>query len=367
MKTNYTHSAFSKIFTALFLLTIGLEANATKHIITVQDFSFSPSSLSAALGDTIEWDWITGSHTTTSGTIPVGAAIWDHPLNSQDGNGSFTYVPAVAGTYNYKCTIHESFGMIASFTVSGCTPPTAQQAAITAGGATTFCKGGNVVLSVAASGFNYQWKKGSNNVAGATQQSYTVSKGGTYKCVVSNGCGSATSNSISVTVNPQPTSSVSQSPCSNGAILLTCTFTPSTGVTFQWKKGTTNLSGATNSTYSATSNGKYKCTVTITATGCTKSSAASSVTISCRTGDVVSDNGVIVYPNPSSNYFNINTSKLDPQSIIGIYDFTGRLLESYNVNSDEMQVGETLSNGIYLLKITSNSNPQQVIKLVKNF
>jgi len=369
MKLNYTHTRFKRIFVTLSLIMIAAAANATKHTITAQDFSFTPSSVSANLGDTIVWTWISGSHTTTSTTIPGGATSWDHPLNSQDGNTSFMYVPSVTGTYNYQCNFHAVlFGMIGSFTVSSCSPPTTQQAAITAGGSTTFCKNGSVVLTVATPGLTYQWKKGSTNQSGATQQSFTATKSGSYKCSVSNSCGTTTSNTIAVTQNPLPTASVSQAPCNNGTVMLTCAFTPASGVTFQWRKGTTDLSGATNSTFTATSKGTYKCTVTIAATGCNKLSNGSKVTITCKLSDVVvNDNKVVVYPNPTADYFNLNTAQLDPQSVIYIYDLTGRLVESHEVSGGEMQVGETLSNGVYFLKIASNSKAMQVIKLVKNF
>jgi plastocyanin len=45
-------------------------ANATTHVVTVQNFSFAPSSFTALVGDTVEWEWVGGSHTTTSLTIP---------------------------------------------------------------------------------------------------------------------------------------------------------------------------------------------------------------------------------------------------------------------------------------------------------
>ncbi|HYV90251.1 MAG TPA: immunoglobulin domain-containing protein [Chitinophagales bacterium] len=269
----------------------------------------------------------------------------------------------------YTCDVSNSCGTTPSnsITVTVNSAPTAAQAAITAGGPTAFCKGHNVVLTVATAGLTYQWKQGSRSIAGATLQSYTASKTYTYSCIVSNSCGSVTSNSISVTVNPAPTASISQAPCSGGAVLLTCTANPSSGVTYQWTKGHTSLSGATNSTYSATTGGTYKCTVTITATGCTKSSAGSSVTISCKLADEFAEHKVIVYPNPASDYFNINTSQLSAQSSLYIYDLTGRLVESHEVSGDEMQVGESLSNGVYFLKIESNHDTHQVIKLVKNF
>jgi plastocyanin len=81
-------------------------AQATKHIVTVQDFMFSPSTFSATVGDTVEWQWINGGHTTTSraGLIPVGAATWSNPMNSS--STTFEYVITVPGTYQYWCAIH---------------------------------------------------------------------------------------------------------------------------------------------------------------------------------------------------------------------------------------------------------------------
>ncbi|MDP4189721.1 MAG: T9SS type A sorting domain-containing protein [Bacteroidota bacterium] len=99
----------------IFSITPG-KVYAVKHIIHVQNFSFNPSSLSSvSLGDTIKWVWVNGTHTTTSTTIPLGAASWDNPINSSDS--VFEYVPIVTGVFNYKCIFHASMGMIGSFTV----------------------------------------------------------------------------------------------------------------------------------------------------------------------------------------------------------------------------------------------------------
>jgi len=107
---------FLRINTILAILLIAFQSFAAIHIITVQNFSFSPSSISDVnIGDTVRWVWVSGSHTTTSTTIPAGTTAWDHQINS--GSSSFDYIPAVSGNYNYKCTPHQSMGMIGSFTV----------------------------------------------------------------------------------------------------------------------------------------------------------------------------------------------------------------------------------------------------------
>ncbi len=90
---------------------------ATKHTITTSNFMFAPSTgVTVALGDTVEWVLAGGTHTSTSTTIPSGAAPWDQNLSSTT---PFIYVPTVAGTYNYHCTIHSS--MTGEFTVTGST------------------------------------------------------------------------------------------------------------------------------------------------------------------------------------------------------------------------------------------------------
>ncbi len=95
-------------------------ANATKHIVTVQNFMFSPSSFSATVGDTVEWQWINGGHTTTSTSVPAGAATWTHPMNSS--STLFDYVVTTPGTYNYWCAIHTT-AMEASFTATATAVP----------------------------------------------------------------------------------------------------------------------------------------------------------------------------------------------------------------------------------------------------
>jgi len=79
-------------------------ATATTHTVTVADFQFTPSSLTAHVGDTVRWIWNSGDHTTTSGVIPAGAAAWDSPMSST--STTFSYKVTVAGTYNYVCTPH---------------------------------------------------------------------------------------------------------------------------------------------------------------------------------------------------------------------------------------------------------------------
>lgn len=102
------------------LLVLFFKAGATIHLVSVSNFQFSPSSIpNVIVGDTIEWNWVNGTHTTTSLGIPAGAGSWDSPIAS--GSTSFRYVATVVGMYQYDCTPHAP-DMSGSFIVSAPVP-----------------------------------------------------------------------------------------------------------------------------------------------------------------------------------------------------------------------------------------------------
>lgn len=106
----------SYLLLLLPLLFCSLFAQATIHTVTVQNFQFTPANITTVhVGDTIKWTWVNGSHTTTSQTIPAGAASWNSAM-SQNVQ-TFMYKVTTAGIYNYVCTPHMA-DMKASFTAS---------------------------------------------------------------------------------------------------------------------------------------------------------------------------------------------------------------------------------------------------------
>lgn len=347
-------------------LSYNITWNDNIPFISQATFSSAPTASEAAISANGSTSFCSGESVVLD--VDGTGLMYQWKKNGSVISGATNQSLTVTESGSYQADVSDSCGTTTSnsIVITVDTAPSAAQATITTGGPTIFCKGSKVELSVAAAGLIYQWEKGNSVISGATQQSYMASKTGTYKCVVTNSCGSITSNSISVTVNPTPVVSVSQAPCSQGTVLLTCTSNPNSGITFQWQKGNIVLNGATNSNYSATTKGKYKCTVTITSTGCSKISVAQNVTITCKIMGDINQNDVIVYPNPSNNYFLVNTSSLDQPCWIYIYDLTGRLVESHQANAGEMKVGEALANGVYFLKVEVNNEPIRVIKLIKN-
>lgn len=57
-------------------------------------------------GDTIQWTWLSGYHSTTSGTCPLGCVpdgLWDSGI----GHGmTFQRTFPAAGTFPYFCSVH---------------------------------------------------------------------------------------------------------------------------------------------------------------------------------------------------------------------------------------------------------------------
>ena len=99
-----------------------IRSYATTDTVRVDDFQFSPATLNVTVGDVIHFVWVSGTHTTTSVSIPVGASSWNSPIDVS--NTSFDVSVTTAGTYSYQCNFHAFLGMTATFTASGTLPIT---------------------------------------------------------------------------------------------------------------------------------------------------------------------------------------------------------------------------------------------------
>ena len=72
---------------------------------------------------------------------------------------------------------------------------------------------------------------------------------------------------------------------------------------------------------------------------------------------------ISVYPNPSSDVFSINS---DSSATIIIYDLLGKTIKSVKIESGVSKLDlNGCSNGIYLMKVTNESNQTKTMKLLK--
>jgi hypothetical protein len=158
----------------------------------------------------------------------------------------------------------------------------------------TVCEGDPISLSVRATGtatITYQWRKNGTPIGGATNASYSIPSAvggdsGAYTCVVTNDCGSQTSAVATVTVEVPPSITldpVSQSASIGSTVNFTCAASGTEPITFQWRKNSSPIGGATNSSYSIPAvaeadAGSYDCVVTNSCGSDTSAAAILTVT-----------------------------------------------------------------------------------------
>ena len=215
-------------------------------------------------------------------------------------------------------------------------------ATITASGSLNFCSGGSVLLSAnTGSGYIYQWKKDGVNISGATGSSYTATSGGSYQVNIISGACSSLSSAAAVSVTSNLTASITASGslnfCSGGSVLLSAN--TGSGYNYQWKKDGVNISGATSSSYTATSGGSYQ--VNIISGACSSLSSAANVSVTNNLTASITASGSLNICSGGSVLLNANTGsgynyqwKKDGVNISGATSssFTATSSGSYQVN-----------------------------------
>ena len=129
----------------------------------------------------------------------------------------------------------------------------------------TVTAGQPATFSVSASGtapISYQWRKNSANISGATASSYTTpatttaDSGSKFDVVVKNSAGSITSAQATLTVNaasvaPTITTQPANQSVTVGQVATFSVLASGTApLSYQWRKNTANISGATAANYS---------------------------------------------------------------------------------------------------------------------
>ncbi|NVN92907.1 MAG: hypothetical protein HXX11_20245 [Desulfuromonadales bacterium] len=163
-----------------------------------------------------------------------------------------------------------------------------QSASVTVGRTATFS-----VRAMGAATLTFQWLRNGSAINGATSASYSTQtttmsdSGATFSVVVTNGSGSVTSNSATLTVNPAPVAPAITDQPQNISVTAgqTATFsvtaTGSATLTYQWKKGGTSISGATSASYttSVTTTVNSGSTYTVVVTNALGSATSTAATL----------------------------------------------------------------------------------------
>ncbi len=134
-----------------------------------------------------------------------------------------------------------------------------------------------------------------------------------------------------------------------------------TGLSYQWFKNGSIIPGATNSSYPATTGGKYKVSVIKTSTGCSRTSKTTTINITCKIEDDANAPAT-VYPNPSSKDFEII---LNSEASIEILNVAGQVVKRFDITSNNISFGSELQPGLYFAKISYSNGAVETLKLVK--
>ncbi|MGB4928949.1 MAG: T9SS type A sorting domain-containing protein [Chitinophagales bacterium] len=161
----------------------------------IDDGLFETISIEAT-GDTI---FCQGGSVNLTATYTGISVQWKKNGTAIPGATTSTYTANKSGYYTCETTGDCGSAESAQIHVLVNKNP---NASISAGGPTTFCAGGSVILTeVAVAGCTYQWYKGASPIAGATALTYTATTSGNYKCRVTKAATGCFKNSNVIAVS----------------------------------------------------------------------------------------------------------------------------------------------------------------------
>ncbi|HRO42314.1 MAG TPA: T9SS type A sorting domain-containing protein [Flavipsychrobacter sp.] len=154
-------------------------------------------------------------------------------------------------------------------------------------------------------------------------------------------------NGLLYTLCPACTSAINPTVSTSGNLLIS---TPA--FLYQWHFNAVPISGATDSTYTATQSGSYSVTIT-DSVGCTTTSQPFNFILAAI--DNLNDAQFSIFPNPSRGVFTIHASETGKLTIT---DLHGRLVADMTIQGGKntVELRESLPNGIFILKFTSDKN-----------
>jgi len=242
------------------IVAIETQPTATQTVCSGTSASFNV----VATGTGISYQWRKGTTNLSNGGSITGATSATLTINpTVSGDAASDYNVVITGTAPCNPLTSNNAALVINQAVVITSQPAATQ---------TLCSGSTAIFSATAAGtgLTYQWKKGTSNlvdggtITGATASTLTItniatSDAANYTVEISGAapCPAITSNISALLVNQivaigtQP--ATTQTVCSGTAASFNVLVT-GTGLSYQWRKGTTNLtdggtiSGATTAT-----------------------------------------------------------------------------------------------------------------------
>lgn len=370
--------------------------------------------------------------TAATGTNPTSCLGTDGKIDvtfGGAGNGTISWSGTASGSLpnvtasasitglsagGYSVTYDNGTGCLSAPMSVALSDPGATIPVITAGGATTFCSGGNVTLTssavggnvwsttettdaitVSTSGFYYTANMtagcvGISNVievianalptvdagadaavctggsvflfgSGATVYTWdngvtdatmvTPTATTTYTLTGMDGNGCINTDAITITVNAYPT-------ITWGAIAPICVYNGPRALDALPAGGTYSGTGVSGSSFDpdGIAVGTYSLDYAVTVSGCTSFASQTIAVDSCLSINTLDQDLLSVYPNPTSGKITVSSENLNQYDVIELKDQLGRTVGTWKINNVVMNIEtKNIAKGNYLLVVRGNN------------
>ena len=242
-------------------------------------------------------------------TAPAGAGYTYQWYNGTIIPGATAISYTATTTGNYTVVVSNTFGCSTTSSASVVTVSSLPTITVTAGGSTTLCSGSSVALTAsgAGAGGTYSWSP-ATGLSAATGATVTASPAASAIYTVTgtaSGSGCSNTASISVTVNPTTSSTISASGpltfCTSGSVTLTAP--TGAGYLYQWYNGAA-IPGATGISYTTTTSGNFTVVVS-NGFGCSTTSSVSTVVVNPLPSTVITPSGATTFCGGGSVALNV--------------------------------------------------------------
>ena len=265
---------------------------------------------------------------------------------------------SVADAGKYRCIVTNSVGTDTSIYANLNVNALPSAFNVTGGG--SYCTGGNGVaigLSGSDAGINYKLRANGSLVTTVVGTGSTIDFGNqltasNYTVIAINAstsCKNMMTGNTNVIINNLPSHNTSAYPDNNICQGSCCTLNATGGTSYTWSSGNTSVCPQNTTTY----------TVTVTDNNGCSTIDSVIVNVSVCTGftENVSQQKVLLGPNPFSKFTEITSDKNFNNAELDVYDMEGNLVKQIkNINSNTIFVDRHgIANGTYYYKISEKN------------